>query len=100
MMVKASPPGMPTTKQPGHDHPVCPSCGTELCGGKLLDWGREHQPDNPEEYAEAYGWPEHLCGSKVIGIETDAYDGVSFWRYPCCGSVYDRFTGERLEGGE
>lgn len=82
------------TEQPGHTHEVCPRCDTELCAGRLMDWGRQHRPDDPKSYAEAYGWPRVLCGETVIGIQTAGYDGVSFWRYPCCGLVVDRFTRE------
>ncbi len=38
-----------------------------------------------------------ICGGKEIGIETPAYDGVSFWMFPCCGATYDRWTGERVD---
>lgn len=98
------------TKQEGHDHDVCPNCGAELCGGRIYeDWAPKHAPGREAEYAESYGagplTPEdrrHICGSQIVGIELplnhpNHYDGVSYWRYPCCDSIYDRFTGERME---
>lgn len=93
------------TKLEGHDHEVCPNCGMEMCGGQLIEWGKEYTKPGttlgdkgmtPEEYAEAYGWPKKLCGSQIIGIETGSYDGVSVWRYPCCGLEIDRFTREKI----
>lgn len=100
------------TSQEGHDHDVCPNCGTELCAGRIYeDWGKHFHPDDPErqaEYAEAYGagplaaadperlGPVHICGSKTLGIDVPGYDGVGIYVYPCCGATYDRWTGNRM----
>jgi len=83
---------LPKTEQEGHDHDVCPSCATELCAGHILDWGKKYKPENPEQYASAYGWPAKLCGSKTIGVEiSGAYDGVCYWQCPACDERFHRF---------
>ena len=39
------------------------------------------------DYSEPYRF------SKLIGIEVSGkYDGVSYWKCPFCGNVWDRFT--------
>lgn len=35
--------------------------------------------------------------SRLIGVETEGYDGVSEWLCPDCGVRWDRWTGEVLE---
>ena len=83
------------TRQHGHTHEICPACGAELCAGLILEKGREYQPADPQGYARAYGWPERRCFGATIGIEVRGiYDGISYWAYPCCGLVVDRFTRE------
>lgn len=90
------------SEQEGHDHDVCPRCSAELCAGLLLDWGKKMAGEDAENYAKMYGWPEKLCGSQTLGIELPwddprHYDGVSYWKYPCCGLVVDRFTREEVD---
>lgn len=88
---------MKRTEQEGHDHDVCPECSAELCGGLIIEWGRKLRPDDPEGYARSYGWPEHLCGSRMVGIEDPRrYDGVSWWLCPDCGTRFDRWTGKAV----
>ena len=59
----------------------CPHCNTDLNGEKI-----------PEESRGFFGDKTHF--SRLMGIEDGSYDGVSYWRCPDCGVVWDRFTGE------
>lgn len=82
------------SQQEGHDHDVCPSCGAELCGGKI----RETIRGGPWSEADIVGsYGDSLCYSRTFAIEDPRrYDGVCEWLFPCCGAKYDRFTGEFL----
>ena len=54
--------------------------------------------DIPEEIREHYSPPYKY--SRLIGIEDPMlYDGVSFWKCPDCGAMWDRFTNKRLKLG-
>lgn len=85
-------PNFPKTTERGHDHDVCPSCKTELCGGLIIDWGKKYRSDDPEGYASSYGWPDKLCGSETIGVEIQGvYDGICYWLCRACGHREHRF---------
>jgi len=60
---------------------TCPHCNADLRGNKI--------PENDREF---FGGKEYF--SRLIGIEDDSYDGVSYWCCPECWTVWDRFTGK------
>ena len=80
-----------------HTCETCPFCGTSLCAGLIgetITLSKFHpQPYTLEEIEDMYG--DRRCYSKKIGIEIPGrYDGVSYWRYPCCNKVQNRWTGK------
>ncbi len=60
---------------------TCPHCNADLRDGKI-----------PEEHKESYGDKEYF--SRLIGLEDDSYDGVSYWCCPECWTVWNRWSGE------
>ena len=73
----------------------CPNCGLDFNDKDILqtflDMG--HDCDKALKYAMVYGWDfdNQICFRKEIGIETNDYDGISFYRCPECGSWWRRF---------
>lgn len=69
---------------------VCPFCWSDLRGAPIpvrhLEKGY---------YGEWNG--EDRWYSRLVGIETVAYDGVSQWHCPDCGASWDRWTNARIE---
>ena len=59
----------------------CPECGKSWDAGDIPKKNRKY-------YAKPYKW------SHLIGIETEKYDGVSYWQCPFCKVTWDRWTGE------
>jgi hypothetical protein len=71
-----------------HTHETCPSCDASMCAGLIADTielGEYHsQPYTLEEIQDMYG--DKRCYSRKIGVQIQGmYDGVCYWRYPCCG---------------
>lgn len=64
----------------------CPFCHSDLRGEKIPKKYRQHYAKDTTHY------------SRLIGIEDDSYDGVSFWKCPDCKVTWDRFTGGKVEG--
>lgn len=62
----------------------CPVCNVSWDGGEIPE-------NNRRFYSPPYRW------SRIIGIETDDYDGISFWECPDCKARWDRFTGKRVD---
>lgn len=58
----------------------CPHCHADLRDKPI-----------PEEDKKFFGDKEYF--SRLIGIEDDSYDGVSYWCCPECWTVWNRFTG-------
>ena len=84
-------------------HTQCPHCnitweGEEIPVG-LMATGHYVTMEDAEKAASLYGWtrenkrPFHI---NVIGIETESYDGVSFWHCTVCDTYFDRFTGQMV----
>lgn len=71
----------------------CKFCGSDLKGTEIpreyLEKGY-YGPWSPEDGPQFY--------SRMVGIETQGYDGVSFWHCPDCGAFWNRWTGEKVEG--
>jgi rubredoxin len=63
----------------------CPVCSASWDGGDIPEHIREH-------YSPPYKW------SRLIGIETTSYDGVSYWECPDCHSIWNRFSNELIHG--
>ena len=62
----------------------CPSCKKNWDGG-----------DIPEDIRQYYSAP--FKWSKLIGLETPGFDGISIWVCPFCKTKWDRFTGETIK---
>lgn len=77
----------------------CPECGIAWERKEnIYEYFRDYRGYSKEEAAKAaemYGCtkedPKHF-GINVVGIETEKYDGISYWRCDVCGSVFDRWT--------
>ena len=83
-------------------HKNCPHCNTaweekETIYEYFLE--KYGDPIKARATAEMYGdteeHPKHF-GLDVVGIETDNYDGVSFWQCLKCGSTFDRWTMKKV----
>ena len=59
---------------------TCPHCNADLHGEKI-----------PEKDRELFGDKEYF--SRLIGIEDDSYDGISWWVCPECWVVWSRWNG-------
>jgi len=64
-----------------HDIETCPHCNADLRDGKI-----------PEKDRELFGGKEYFY--KLIGIEDDSYDGITWWCCPECWTVWNRWSGE------
>lgn len=96
---------------------ICPKCGSDWDGGCIFEtliaqdrWKEYKDPitgklrlpteeafreDIKNYYSPPYRW------SRIIGIEDPrVYDGVSWWKCPDCGAMWDRWTGEESDGPE
>lgn len=77
----------------------CPTCGVAWQQAEnIYDFfknERGYSKEKAAEAAEMYGCtkenPRHF-GINVVGIETEKYDGVSYWKCDKCGTVFDRWT--------
>lgn len=65
------------------DTRACPECEASWVAGAI-----------PEADREAFGGKTHF--SHLIGIETEAYDGISEWQCPFCRTRWSRWTGKKL----
>jgi hypothetical protein len=78
----------------------CPHCGVVWEGSEIhlgLYRTGNYTMEEAIEAASHYGWtPENnLCFSiNVVGVETDGYDGISYWHCLECAAMIDRFTGK------
>jgi hypothetical protein len=75
----------------------CPNCNANWDAGDIFEtlrqqeWCRDKPDDELRQLVqESYSPPYHF--SRVIGIETDDYDGVSFWQCPDCQARWRRFN--------
>lgn len=88
----------------------CPKCGTQWKGEDIFQYflNKSNEPDNyysgktEEEIVEVashYGYTKEkpVYWNKLIGVETDDYDGVSIWRCPECNSEWCRWTNKELK---
>ena len=78
-------------------HGTCPNCHANWDNGSIFETLREQewcrqmgdaelQAHIEEFYSPPYRW------SRLIGIETESYDGVSFWRCPECAAQWSNFS--------
>lgn len=60
----------------------CPKCNSDFKGAAI-----------PENYRQAghYGPDPDTHYSRLIGIETPGYDGISLWHCPDCKHTWKRF---------
>ncbi len=78
----------------------CPKCGITWEGEEIpqgLFSTGNYTVKEAAAWAAHYGWtPENKekFGINVVGIETEDYDGVSYWLCQGCDAKIDRFTGE------
>jgi hypothetical protein len=81
-------------------HSECPHCGITWEGEEIPHALHKAGPYTMEAAIEAashYGWtPEnnYKFSINVVGVETEGYDGISYWQCLDCGAMIDRFTGE------
>lgn len=89
----------------------CPKCGFLFDGGDIVERFKEMRDSGDSYYknktdeeikevASHYGWSEEdpQRFSNIIGIEVRGkYDGVSYWKCPCCKTTWNRWTGEEEE---
>jgi len=61
----------------------CPECGSNWIYDEIPKESRQH-------YKPPYFF------SRLIGIETPEYDGVSYFKCHSLDIIWDRFTGERV----
>jgi predicted Zn-ribbon and HTH transcriptional regulator len=64
--------------------PDCPECNASWIGTPI-----------PEKSRDFFGGKSHF--SRLCGIETDEYDGVSRWQCPDCSAEWNRWTGKRIQ---
>ena len=76
----------------------CPKCNIAWEEEKtiydhFLSTGKNEE--EAREAAASYGdtkeTPKHF-GKNCVGIETEEYDGVSYWKCTSCNAVFDRWT--------
>ncbi len=78
----------------------CPDCGITWEGDEIpigLYLNNNYTVMEAAHAADHFGWtPENnLCFSiNVVGVETEGYDGVSYYLCLECEAMIDRFTGE------
>ena len=75
----------------------CPACKSDLQGGLIFDTFMEKYGDESKAIEESrkYGATKTTGHwGREIGIETTDYDGISFWKCPDCGAIWDGFTGK------
>lgn len=66
----------------------CPLCKSNWRGAKI-----------PDKYLHLYAGTSGYF-SRLIGVETPEYDGVSYWQCPDCDGLWNRWTGERVWVGD
>lgn len=85
----------------------CPNCGVTWWGAEIPDGLLAHSKmiyrtrEDAEKAAAHYGWTKmnKKCFSEnVVGVETQDYDGVSYWLCQNCGIYINRWTGKPVEG--
>ena len=64
---------------------------TRRCPACAADW---QASEIPPEQRQHYGNRTHY--SRVVGVEVQGYDGVSFWECPDCCVQWERWTGKRV----
>ena len=80
---------------------TCPACQANLIGEDIFKYFKDRGAPEEEalRIAEMYGWtpenPKHF--REVIDIETEQYDGVSFYMCPKCQSYWRRFEWTKKE---
>ena len=78
----------------------CPHCGITWEGKEVplgLHLTGNYTMEEAIKVAAHYGWtPENKrCFSiNMVGVETDGYDGISYWYCLACDAMIDRFTGK------
>ena len=83
---------------------VCPECGANWDGGDIFEtlvkqdwWKKNMTEDGLREYVKKFYAPPYRY-SRIIGVEDPmVYDGVSWWKCPDCGTMWDRWTNEKVE---
>lgn len=61
---------------------------------------RGYSRDKAAHIALMYGCTKEIpvhFGVNVVGIETDKYDGISFWQCKKCDTYFDRWTMEEVD---
>ena len=54
-------------------------------------YSEEKAMDTAEMYGHTNENPKYF-GKNCVGIETEGYDGVSYWKCTSCNTVFDRWT--------
>ena len=77
---------------------TCPNCNTPWEEKETIydhfrgkGYSKEAAAESAESYGCTKGNPKHF-GKDVMGIETDNYDGVSYWACQKCEATFDRWT--------
>ena len=84
----------------------CPSCGISFLDEDIYEYFiKTNIEERAEELAALYGWSEEnkICFRNDIAVETEQYDGATWYMCPECNSYWKRFewADERyLEGDE
>jgi len=74
-------------------HSKCPSCGIAWEEEETIEEYFLRQGKTPEEAKEiASHYAGTHFGKNVVGIETDEYDGVSYWYCKSCDTTFNRWT--------
>lgn len=77
---------------------ACPECGIPWeMDVNIYDYfrNRGYSKEDAAKTAEMYGCTKEEPKSfsiNVVGIETEQYDGVSYWKCDKCGTAFDRWT--------
>lgn len=95
--------------QDTEDGRYCPKCGADWRASEIPHasvaqgiYG-PHQPPCEKKDPWDDGYDESCpCScparyySRLIGLETPDYDGISLWLCPDCGTRWDRWSGEEI----
>lgn len=78
-----------------HGSKVCPSCGKDLEADDIYEHFLKLGFSAQEALikAEMFGWtkenPKRF--GRCIGVETEQYDGITWWLCPYCETAWKRF---------
>lgn len=78
-------------------HSTCPNCGADWDAGAIFDvlraqdWCKDKSDEQLDAHVQEFYSPPYRF-SRVLGIQTEDYDGVSFWECPDCHARWKRFN--------